>query len=348
MLIYGYTLKFICMVSIKNCKQEICPVKKDGKCLEGLPIGECPHFYFTDSDEEKIDDSIEIKLKQAETRIIGVPLFEGIEFTLATSSIITYEFFSKTVFILGDSDSGKTTLIATLFDLFQKGPIKNLYFAGSYTQIGFETRCHLSRINSNANEAETEKTNTKELSFLHLALKHKESLNELSSHFLVSDISGERLQIARDSSSAMRELSLLKDSDKIIVIIDGNKLSNNQTRELALFNTYTFIKRALDENIFSFTSDIKIIISKCDLLNLNSSENFEETVENYFSSKFPELFNLTFAKIAARPRTTTLEFKFGHGLYELIEDWFVDKSIFIQPKASEKKTNHRWFLNYKN
>jgi ATPase subunit of ABC transporter with duplicated ATPase domains len=107
----------------------------------------------------------EIKAEQIETKVIPtinksidgnieqlnanntIRLYSGEELSLKDVNLVTHKYLYKLILIIGDTDSGKTTLLATLYDLFQIAPFKDYLFAGSLTQIGFETRCHDKFIN---------------------------------------------------------------------------------------------------------------------------------------------------------------------------------------------------------
>lgn len=45
---------------------------------------------------------------------------------------------SRSIGLIGPNDSGKTSLIAGVYDLLQDGPLSGAAFAGSSTLIGFE------------------------------------------------------------------------------------------------------------------------------------------------------------------------------------------------------------------
>jgi hypothetical protein len=101
-------------------------------------------------------------------------LFDGEELTDNGLGEITSEVDGKLVLLLGEPSSGKTTLFASLFDQFQKGPVADYLFAGSKTQIGFEKRCHFARVVSKGVHSNTERTFLSNgISYLHLAVRKK-------------------------------------------------------------------------------------------------------------------------------------------------------------------------------
>ena len=332
----------------RKCKQDACTVSTDGKCLEGLDPDKCPHHFYLKSEDELASNS-ESSDKSSESNK-SIPLFNGVALTSKETPLITYKVPCEKIFIVGESGCGKTTFLATIFDSFQKAPINNIFYAGSYTQIGFEERCHLSRLISNAAVPDTEKTSTREFKFLHLAVKKLGHLEKPALNFLISDISGERLQLARDSSSAIQELNILDTATDIIYIIDGEKLSDRKTRQATLFNAYTFIRRSLDDNILGPAIDLKIVISKWDTLCNDTSFDFDSVIVKYFKEQFGGRFkSLSFAKVAARPKKAIGEVTYGYGVFELLNEW-VEKAFdpVIENYIVEKHKGERYFDNFNN
>src|SRR5438094_3901098 len=64
----------------------------------------------------------------------------------------------RLVVVAGPVGCGKTTLLTSLYELFQWGPVAEFEFAGSKTLPAFEQRCHLSRSASGASEPKTQRT----------------------------------------------------------------------------------------------------------------------------------------------------------------------------------------------
>jgi energy-coupling factor transporter ATP-binding protein EcfA2 len=295
--------------------------------LEGIDPDSCPHhFYLTE------DNLNEHELEENTEKISYQRLFTGLALTISETRAITERAECERVFIIGESGSGKTSLLATIFDLFQMGPIDDNWFAGSYTQPGFEERCHRARVVSQADVPHAEKTISKDFNFLHLAVKRKNLITRPAINFLLSDISGERLQQARDSSSAMTDLNIIKSTSNIVYIIDGEKLSQIAEKHVVLFNAKSFIQRALDEQIFNNETELTIIVSKWDIL-LNSPFDFDKEIVGSINMQFKlRLKKLNFLKLAARPISADAGLKFGFGVKELLNHW-------IESALEEAKSN---------
>ena len=100
---------------------------------------------------------------------------------------------TRIVVFAGAADSGKTTLISSIYERFGRGHFAELAFAGSETLMTFERLCHLSRGTSLNSHADTERTKQLEgHKMLHMRLAGAESIEDL----LLTDISGEEYAAA--------------------------------------------------------------------------------------------------------------------------------------------------------
>jgi len=301
--------------------------------------GECSNFYLADASDIGDTQTVQKDVKKT----IGVKLFEGKEMDVHETAEITYKHKAKIIAIVGESDCGKTTLVAELYNGFQKSPNGDLLFAGSQTLIGLEERSHLSKVESNSEEPETKKTANGIFRFLHLALKKKENLRADSVHIILSDISGEDFQRARDSSSSMMELTLLTDADQVIYIIDGEKLAAKKLRQQTLSNAETFIQTALDNGILDAQTHLTVVVSKWDKLVADTSFNFDRDVKTPFTESFASrLSDFKAFPIAARPKSQAVEAAFG--LYQLLNDcYLVEKQTTVAGPAKVKSDIDRHF-----
>lgn len=328
----------------KVCTQIGCKMHEDGKCLEGLPINECPHVSYESetNDENEEEANNESKEVFAAKTPKPIKLFDGNELNYKDLGIITNNIETNLVVIIGESECGKTTLLAELFNAFQKGSFEDLQFAGSLTQRGFETRCFLSTVASNSKSPDTVRTTSKEFNFLHLRLKRDNRFI----NFLLSDVSGERFRDARNSSVDMKSLELLKVAENLLLIIDGEGLNDNRKKALTVENIKMFIKRAIDEGILDKNTKLKIAISKWDILHNNSQFDFDKDIIAEFNSEFLScLKDISFIKIASRSKTQDIEN--GLGLYDLLNDW--DKNLGNNSESSmiQYEKNDRYINNYK-
>jgi hypothetical protein len=324
------------------CTNPGCKISEGGSCLESIDVTkqECPHYKLVDANNPLKEEST----SKEKIKVSGIELYHGSEMTFAQTSIITNNCDTKLIAIVGESKSGKTTLFAEYFINFQKGPFGDYCFAGSHTLIGLEKRCFYATVGSRAKKPDTERTQSKEFSFLHLAVKKKDNFEKPPIHFLFSDISGERFRDAKTSTILMQELKILKAADYILFIIDGERLADKSTRAVTIEDAKTFIRKALDEKIFGKDTRLKIAISKWDYIYNDTSFNFEEKIVNVFKERFESgLANIEFTKLAARSKTSDI--KAGMGLNELLNDW--EKENFSQSNETrDSARSKRAFDNF--
>lgn len=331
------------MSQIKKCDQPNCQVEKTGKCINGV-IETCTYFYLAEESEKH--EAIEVKTKLEKKDLVA--LYSGKEMGVEDVLPITNQYTPKWIVIVGDSDCGKTTLIATIFDLFQFGPYGDFLFAGSRSQVGFEIRCFDSRVESGHEEPKTKKTNTKEeFKFLHLRLKEKANIESKGKHLLLSDIPGEVYTRARNLSTEMKNLDLLNRADSILFIIDGEKLSSDFTKDLAITHARAFLNKALDEKKIGVHSKLKIVVSKWDKL-YDKGIDIENLITKPFTQEFGQkLKNLEFDVIASRPDSTDSKIEWGYGLDKLLKEWYKDDDDRALALENTFINTNRSFHNYR-
>jgi hypothetical protein len=329
---------------MKICHQPGCKILEGGSCLESIDVtkDECPHFYAESQSDEVKDDQNNIQPRQ----LTSIKLFTGRELSFEEISMITNRYDSTLIAIVGESKSGKTTLLAEYYINLQKQPLKDFYFAGSKTQTGFEERCFYATVESKAKKPDTGRTQSREFSFLHLAIKHQYELDDEPTHFLISDISGERFREAKGSTALMKELKILKAADFVLFIIDGEKIANKSTRALTIEEAKTFIQKACDESIFDLHTNLKVAVSKWDFLHSDLSFDFSKKIERVFKERFESrLGKIEFTKLAARSENIDLEA--GYGLYDLLKSWKIKSMNKQVSKVPEIKfSSNRAFHNY--
>jgi len=297
-------------------------------------LDQAPDFYLDEDDSEADEESQNENIEVAKIPVKTVSLFKGEELKVAEITEVTYRFPVFKIYILGEHDSGKTTILATLFEIFQAAPFYDYHYAGSLTQIGFERRCFYSRLASGNDDFDTERTKAEEFRFLHLALK-KSYLEKKATHLLLSDIAGEKIRRAKGNSEDMKDLSIISDSHHISFIIDGEKLIEIKTRQAALTQAKTFIRKAIDEKIIGEKTRLAIIVSKWDLVEGVEGFDYNQLLVTPFTRDFAARLNeLDFLKIAARPENFKV-FKLGHGLFDLLNLWFKFEKKMDDPSPEE-------------
>lgn len=294
----------------------ICLYSTTGRCAKGHTLGSnCP--FLTDDHDDLDDDDLEgdeaavaaearslinvhdtddLDDDNSENEVTGTTsdsdaIYFGSGKALPESNIerITYAFPTKLILIIGGPNCGKTTLVASIFDSFQEGPLGKFIFAGSQTQVGFEERCHTARLSSTSKRVnpETERTKSADFFYLHLAIRDKSLLHK-AQHLLFTDVSGERFRNARDTDADMNQLIILKKADHIFYMVDGETLSNITTRSSTRGDVFTFLKRAIQANLLTKDNKLTILINKFDKVIKNSAE---EKIKSFFINPLNEQFS---------------------------------------------------------
>lgn len=230
----------------------------------------------------------------------------------------------QVVVIAGAVKSGKTTLIASLFHSFQRGPLCDYPFAGSQTLIGFDQRCHDARTVSNRSRQAMERTKRREeRALLHLQVRPQADMSR-SIDLLLTDLSGEDFEDAKNSLDECRSVPLIKRADHFVLLVDGERLSNNDTRQGAKNEAQMLLRCCLEAGQLGSRSLVDVLISKWDILSTSQaadsaiafSNAMQQSITNQFASR---LGRLRFHNIAVRPDTS--EFELGHGLDQVFPCW---------------------------
>ncbi len=323
------------------CHQSGCPFAKSGRCLEGQePAESCPNLVATSSDVSVSSEADSEKALAGQADAVNEAemclLHDGLELDGREISAITRTAPATIVVIAGDADSGKTTLLNSVYEQFLRGPFAGLRFSGCRTFVGYEKRCFLSRMRSGRTEPDTARTKTSGVRYLHLSVQ-PESEAETSKDILFADFPGEYYRVARNSIVECQRLEFLRRMDFFIVLIDGEKLLSPSTRHLAVSQGRTLLRVCIDAGMLSKDTHVMIVVSKIDLVDLKgaSAREFIETNKakllEQFGSRIPLL---SFHEVAARPDAKA-NLRPGHGVDQLARMWasprFVEKSPALIP-----------------
>ena len=331
--------------SVYACKKEACSVAVDGKCLEAFELTECPFLTVDDvldstpSSEEPEGDTAEIGASDTEY----IDLFSGEDLDLAAARKITRGHMARVVVIAGEPDSGKTTLLACLNDLFQAGPYAGYLFAGSRTLVGFERRCFKARIRSQRTNPDTERSKRSAgIRFLHLRVRD-EALADQTQHLLLSDVSGEIFRQATDSSDEVKNLRMLRRADHLVLLLDGAKLVDLALRHETKARANLLLRGCLDENMLGVNSFVDVVYSKWDIIETSSNVEIATQFIEAISQEMSELFasrlgRLRFHRLCARPHPES-SVQIGFGLEPLFQSWIRD-SPFIRRASEPKPEKH--------
>ncbi|MGX8011836.1 TRAFAC clade GTPase domain-containing protein [Mesorhizobium sp. ORM8.1] len=309
------------------CANRECRIAQGGKCIEGHDdLAKCP-FYGRETeeiDEEQDDDG-----QHATEAFDGVHLPDALPLDRGGTDKILAMLPSRMIGVIGGYDSGKTSVIAGLFDLFQLGAVSDSTFAGSSTLHGLEIICHHARVASERNEPHSERTKRGEVRFYHIDVRRNGALQSL----LIADRSGEEYEEVADLAANAAGMFELRRADVITILVDGRRLASPIDRA-DVMGTIPLIVRGMVENgAFLRKPNLAIVLTKDDAVQASPRrERVEQDfraiadgVRDSFADHFGEFGSLV---TCASPADTNV--MRGAGLDELLGFWM--KPI-AQPKA---------------
>jgi hypothetical protein len=303
-----------------HCVQPGCTFDDDGVCLEGIPKGvNCPHRTpVTEGDAEETDSTVPSLVAEA-----WISLPDGYELTFDSTGLITRASEAKVVVLAGEPDAGKTTLVTCIFEHFSKGMYAGQRVAWSETVLAFERICYRSRISSDAENADTERTKGLTPRFFHLQLQNKESGK--FTDLLVTDVSGEAYRRALDSQEDALRLQFIKRADVFVLLLDGERLKSKESRQDTFQRSLLLLKALLQAEVLSHGCTVRVLIAKYDLLvpqdvDANTTQFIEHVEAEYNKFGTEHFSDFQISRISSRPKTGS-SLKYGFGVEPLFAKW---------------------------
>lgn len=284
--------------------------------------------------EEKPSESVEIvPIEDNEPNYWMVHSGEAL--TSDEAYKLTSEHPTKLIALAGPVASGKTTLIASVFHVFQRAEFNNFIFVGSKSLVGFDKRCHMGRTSSYAHKMDTVRTRpSEERRLLHLTIAPR-NLVTAEQHVLLLDLSGEDFDDAMESTDEAGRLSILKGASAFCLLIDCSKLIEVTNRQSCLNKSMLMLQSCLDSGVIGGKTNLEIIFSKWDLVitstNMANTTKFVENAINRAKDQFEQkVGRLSFHRIASRPEHNG-SLPLGYGLEELLSSWV---NLNYQPRPN--------------
>jgi hypothetical protein len=230
------------------------------------------------------------------------------------------------IVLAGPTDSGKTTLLTSLYELFQWRRVEGYAFAGSNTLPALEERCYLSRRDSGNVMPHTPRTPYKgpHPEYLHLRVRHTQGLRSFRD-FLFTDVSGEMFEHARDSTTECKEMTFLKRANHFLLFLDSAKGVHQDKRWAMFEDGRALLRSCLDSAMIPANCVVNVVWSRFDYFVAKeadeSHQNFRAEAEEELRKAFDQLIpRLMFSQIAARPLEVPA-LQFGHGVPPLLKQW---------------------------
>ena len=254
----------------------------------------------------------------------SVDLFAGYEISSTETEDITLSRPTQLIVLAGAEGSGKTTMLAALYEHLGRGSFAGFDFAGSRSLLGFEKICHANRVVSGGTRPTTERTiPSDEAAYYHLALRETTG-HRRRRQVLLSALSGELYRWARNSREECEKLTFLHRANAIVVLIDGEKLASLEHRNNAHADAAGILDAFVDAKMVPSGCRVEFVFSKLDRIRaagddaLGFMKQTREKLEAKFRAHVPQL---AFREVAARPGSTKDDDELADGIASALAAW---------------------------
>jgi hypothetical protein len=313
--------------AVVQCANPACKVRIDGRCVEGLEKNKCPHYG------KPLEAPASVGTAQAERH--GIVLPSGDLLDQEEASQVLRRGASRVIAVVAPREAGKTTLIASVFELFLRGPIGPFRFSGSRTMYAFERACHPSRGVSRNARPKTERSLLTTVKFYHAALcRPGGDVLDL----VVADRNGEDYGAAADNTDAVQEFVEIRRADTITFLLDGRQLVDPVTRNSVGPELLAIVQALVDGGAIEGRPRVALVLTKLDDIERSADSARAKRDFAKIDAKFRELHADAFGEIrsfevAACPSDMSLDL--GHGVAALLAYWEE-----TAPRSIPKPTAH--------
>ena len=323
-----------------TCAATGCHVADGDSCIEGFEsLTDCPNYRQATPNDAPLTKSDAghprtqpTPAVTPETADLPLSLSSGNALTAQEAHQLTGERLTKVVVLMGMVKSGKTTVLAELYEHFCKGPFAGHLFAGSKTIIGFERICHPSRAASQGTAEDTERTTrATENNLLHLDLVAQDDGRR--HRLLISDLSGELFEAATTGTDQVATIPYLRRADQVVLFADAEKLSDNSQRQYLLNQLTVLLRSCIEVTRLSDRSIVTVVVSRHDLLARDADRTFFDFLQARLRERADRYFRepIRFLDLAARPTTGE-----AYGLSDLLQVWLQDLKLVPVVEVSQR------------
>lgn len=320
------------------CGNPDCQVSETGKCVEGLETAKCPHFGH-----ERADETVEAATSQEATAGEGIRLPGSDTLTTVDAARVLRSGEARVIAIVGPSDSGKTSLIASLYDLFQEGPVAEVEYARSLSLHAFEHTCHDARAASRRNIPHINRTPRGAVRFYHLDVGGGPAGEKLA--LVLGDRAGEEYRGAADDVSVVLAFPEVQRADTLTLLVDGERLLDSGARHNLRSEITMMLQALVDGGAVRTGQRLALVLTKIDLVEgsphrARVAGDFDALfadMQRLFGATFPDIAQI---RVAASPKTDTIVR--GTGVPELLAFW-LEPAMPLTTRAQPRPTFARAF-----
>lgn len=315
-----------------RCANPGCKIASGGRCLEGFSeASACPQFG-----KALVIVPGTSSPSKSSTPGLRLPHAQSLSINEATSLLRHGP--CNVISLVGPFDSGKTSLVAGIYDLLQRGPVGGYAFAGSSTMHSFERACHDSRRDSERGEAHMERTERGEILFFHVDLVGEGC--DAKRAALFGNRAGEEYTLVQDEPDRAKAYPELKRSDVLTVLVDGAKLLHAGERHQVRAEVRLTLRAFVESGVAPPWQCLALVLTKLDAIRKDDAGR--DSALSYFEAlvaKVREDYASNFAAIqsfivAASPKTTNAHR--GEGMHELLRYWMAGPARNV-PAAIEQR-----------
>lgn len=254
-----------------------------------------------------------------------VDVDDGGPLTAEDADEIVRESGGELVVLAGLEGTGKTTLLASVYEKFLTGEFAGCSFWKSRTLRAFEDRCHRARVIGGGTRPTTPRTEQSEgVQFLHLGVRASWR-NPQGVTLLFADMAGEYFRRARDSAEECRRLTILRRTDHLVLLVDGQLLSDVRQRHVALRDAKLLLRRFVESEMVGKLTAIQVVVSKWDLVasgdgNTEVQDLLAQLEQEVRMALGQRVGSVWFGQAAASP-VAKPDLKLAYGVESMFKHW---------------------------
>lgn len=314
-----------------QCANPDCKVAEDGRCIEGQDLAACTHYGKALVIVDRTQRTSAAKPAP------GVRLPGAEALGRNDAQVVLRNQPCNVIAIVGPFDSGKTSLIAGTFDLFQHGPVGGLTFAGSSTLHSFERACHDTRRASQRKKAGMERTPTGDATYFHLDLVSAGCQSKRAA--LLANRSGEDYMDAQSTPALANDFAELHRADVVTALADGERLLDLGLRHQVRDDICLTLRAFHEAGATRPWQRLAVVLTKLDAVFADEAKSerallfFDGIVQDVREQFSQHFIDIQPFRVAASPQSGSAAR--GTGMVDLLRFWMSDPARLHPTKVPE-------------
>lgn len=311
-----------------------------GVCvLSHSPASTCPNFL---TEQRSGDASVEVGLRgDWKTRALS----PGNELGVQQVESLMARRYTTLVGLLGETSTGKTCLLSSLYLLASCGEMKaSVLFGGSATILGFEQRLRQLRLWDGAGLPEqivehTNLSDPRRPGFVHVAFRATKP--DRIHDIVFSDLPGEWTTGLMKRAAIAARFAFLRRADALVLAITAPSLLDQTSRHNQLQNARVLIQRLRDTVEIDLRVPLIFAITRCDVSGPSLPGAAYELAAAARGFGFTNTFQFPIAAFSDRDDVPS-----GFGVGDLLDAVIGTGTQTMPVKAEDDLTTARMFARY--